>query len=144
MIEIQGKVHTLLEEISKSAATGGVVAAVLDTAVDEMVDRGVPRRTACQVVRRPRASHYRAKQDPIHGPPSPRPRSHRALKPAEVDEIITTLTSERFCDQAPAQVWATLLDDGTYLASVSTMYRGAAQNGHWSANDEPRPAVPPT
>ena len=88
---------------------------MLDTAVDEMVDRGVPRRTACQVVRRPRASHYRAKQDPIHGPPSPRPRSHRALEPAEVDEIITTLTSERFCDQAPAQVWATLLDDGTYL-----------------------------
>jgi len=33
------------------------------------------------------------------------------------------LTSERFCDQAPAQVWATLLDEGTYLASVSTMYR---------------------
>ncbi len=33
------------------------------------------------------------------------------------------LTSERFCDQAPAQVWATLLDEGTYLASISTMYR---------------------
>lgn len=33
------------------------------------------------------------------------------------------LTSERFCDQAPAQVWATLLDEGAYLASISTMYR---------------------
>jgi len=33
------------------------------------------------------------------------------------------LTSERFCDQAPAQVWAELLDEGTYLASISTMYR---------------------
>ena len=33
------------------------------------------------------------------------------------------LNSERFCDQAPAQVWATLLDEGRYLASVSTMYR---------------------
>ena len=33
------------------------------------------------------------------------------------------LNSERFCDQAPAQVWAELLDEGTYLASVSTMYR---------------------
>ena len=33
------------------------------------------------------------------------------------------LNSERFCDQAPAQIWATLLDEGTYLASVSTMYR---------------------
>ena len=33
------------------------------------------------------------------------------------------LDSERFCDKAPAQVWATLLDEGTYLASTSTMYR---------------------
>jgi putative transposase len=33
------------------------------------------------------------------------------------------LCSERFCDAAPAQVWATLLDEGTYLASISTMYR---------------------
>lgn len=96
---------------------------MLDTAVDEMVDRGVTRRCACDALGRPRASHYRAKQPPVHGPPSPRPRSHRALEPAEIDEIIATLTSERFCDQAPAQVWATLLDEGTYLASVSTMYR---------------------
>jgi putative transposase len=36
---------------------------------------------------------------------------------------VDTLNSERFCDKAPAQVWATLLDEGTYLASVSTMYR---------------------
>ncbi len=33
------------------------------------------------------------------------------------------LRSERFCDLAPAQVWALLLDDGRYLASISTMYR---------------------
>ncbi|MEI7547440.1 MAG: DDE-type integrase/transposase/recombinase, partial [Actinomycetota bacterium] len=33
------------------------------------------------------------------------------------------MNSERFCDQAPAQIWATLLDEGRYLASVSTMYR---------------------
>lgn len=96
---------------------------MLDTAVDEMVDRGVARRTACEAVGRARASHYRTRQGPLHGPPSPRPRSHRALGPAEVDQIIEVLTSERFCDQAPAQVWATLLDEGTYLASISTMYR---------------------
>jgi hypothetical protein len=41
----------------------------------------------------------------------------------QVDEIVAVLNSERFCDQAPAQVWATLLDEGVYLASVSTMYR---------------------
>ena len=37
--------------------------------------------------------------------------------------MVATLNEERFCDKAPAQVWATLLDEGTYLASVSTMYR---------------------
>jgi hypothetical protein len=36
---------------------------------------------------------------------------------------VATLNSERFCDQAPAQVWATLLDNGVYLCSISTMYR---------------------
>ena len=58
----------------------------------------------------------------MHGPALPR-RSHRALTAGEADEIVETLNSERFCDKAPAQVWATLLDEGTYLASVSTMYR---------------------
>jgi putative transposase len=37
--------------------------------------------------------------------------------------VVETLNEERFCDKAPAQVWATLLDEGVYLASVSTMYR---------------------
>ena len=59
----------------------------------------------------------------MQGPPAPRPRSARALTDDQVDEIVDVLNSERFCDQAPAQVWATLLDEGRYLASVSTMYR---------------------
>lgn len=37
--------------------------------------------------------------------------------------MVDTLNSERFCDQAPAQVWATLLCEGRYLASISTMCR---------------------
>jgi len=37
--------------------------------------------------------------------------------------VLAVLNDERFCDKAPAQIWATLLDEGTYLASVSTMYR---------------------
>lgn len=96
---------------------------MLDTAVDELVTAGVKRRRACQVLGRSRASHYRRRQAPLHGPPAPRPRSHRALRPAEETDILATLNSERFCDQAPAQIWATLLDEGTYLASISTMYR---------------------
>ena len=96
---------------------------MLDTAVDELVAAGIRRRRACQVLGRSRASHYRARQAPRHGPPAPRPRSHRALTSTEETEIVATLNSERFCDQAPAQIWATLLDEGIYLASISTMYR---------------------
>jgi putative transposase len=35
----------------------------------------------------------------------------------------------RFVDASPAQAWATLLDEGTYLASESTMYRLLRANG---------------
>jgi putative transposase len=94
---------------------------VLDAAIDELTPV-VGRRRACAVMGRSRASHYRAKRPPVYGPPAPR-RSHRALAPAEAEAVVETLNSERFCDRAPAQVWATLLDEGVYLASVSTMYR---------------------
>ena len=96
---------------------------ILDAGVDELVDRGVPRKRACDALGCARAGHYRRRRPPLHGPPEPRARSHRALQPTEEDQILETLNSERFCDQAPAQVWATLLDEGTYLGSISTMYR---------------------
>lgn len=37
--------------------------------------------------------------------------------------MIDLLTSERFADDAPRQIWATLLDEGKYYCSVSTLYR---------------------
>jgi putative transposase len=37
--------------------------------------------------------------------------------------VLDLLHSERFVDCSPAQVWATLLDEGRYLASERTMYR---------------------
>lgn len=95
----------------------------MDSAVDELAGV-VGRKRACEVLSRSRASHYRRhRTPPLQGPPAPRPRSVRALTDIQVDEIVELLNSERFCDQAPAQVWATLLDEGRYLASVSTMYR---------------------
>lgn len=96
---------------------------IIDTAIDELVAAGIRRRRACTVLGCSRASHYRRRRAPLHGPPEPRPRSHRALQPTEAAVILETLNSERFCDQAPAQIWATLLDEGIYLGSISTMYR---------------------
>jgi transposase InsO family protein len=53
-----------------------------------------------------------------------------ALSAGERSELLAILDSPRFADKAPRQVWAVLIDEGTYLASVSTMYRllrGAGQ-----------------
>jgi len=46
----------------------------------------------------------------------------------ERDEIRAVLCSDRFGDLAPAQVYATLLDEGTYLCSERTMYRILAEH----------------
>jgi putative transposase len=43
--------------------------------------------------------------------------------------VLDTLPSPRFVDSAPAPVYATLLDEGTYLASERTMYRVLADAG---------------
>ena len=43
--------------------------------------------------------------------------------------MLTALHSERFEDQTPRQVYAELLDEGSYLASPSTMYRILAERG---------------
>lgn len=56
-------------------------------------------------------------------------RSHRALAETERKVVLDTLHSERFGDDPPAQVYATLLDEGQYLCSVSTMYRILDERG---------------
>ena len=55
--------------------------------------------------------------------------SPRALSDPERDAVLGTLHSERFVDVAPPQVHAALLDEGSYLCSVSTMYRLLAERG---------------
>jgi len=80
-------------------------------------------REACALLGRSRASHYRAVLGPMHGPRLPRPAPPNTLSEAERQTILTTLRSPEYCDLAPAQVWARLLDDGIYLCSISTMYR---------------------
>ena len=47
----------------------------------------------------------------------------RALNPDQQQAVRDLLNSDRFCDQAPRQIWARLLDEGRYLCSWRTMYR---------------------
>jgi putative transposase len=46
-----------------------------------------------------------------------------ALSAAERAHVLEVLNCGRFADMAPAAVYATLLDEGVYLCSESTMYR---------------------
>jgi putative transposase len=55
--------------------------------------------------------------------PAARPVPARALSEAEREAVLAELHSDRFVASSPAQVWATLLDEGRYLASERTMYR---------------------
>lgn len=63
------------------------------------------------------------------GPPALRPTPPNALSEAERQHILAVLRSAEYCDLAPAQVWARLLDDDMYLCSISTMYRLLALAG---------------
>lgn len=83
----------------------------------------ISTKQACRLVGRSTATFYRCQQLPVHGPRRPRPLPANALSVTERAAVLDVLRSEEFCDLAPAQVWARLLDDGRYLCSISTMYR---------------------
>jgi putative transposase len=87
--------------------------------------------TACQVLDVPRSWYYRqqaeAPVDPLQNRPRPQPAHALSLEEKAVVE--TTLNSDRFCDLAPRQVYAQLLDEGRYLCHWRTMYRILAENG---------------
>jgi transposase InsO family protein len=62
-------------------------------------------------------------------PPRPRPKPVRALTAPQRQEVLNLLHAPRFADQAPAEIYATLLDEGVYHCSIRTMYRLLDGNG---------------
>jgi len=85
--------------------------------------------TACDAVGMPRSSYYRRRSPAAPKPSKRRPPSHRALSPEERQDVLDVLHSERFVDTSPAEVHATLLDEGEHLCSVRSMYRYLAAAG---------------
>jgi putative transposase len=74
----------------------------------------------CQALGMARPSYYRAQRP---APPArcvTRPAPPRSLDAAERQAVLALLHSERFCDAAPAEVYATLLDEGAHLCSERT------------------------
>ena len=86
----------------------------------------VGQAAACRALGVPRVSWYRSLQ-PL-ALPAQRPTPARALPPAERQAVLDQLHAERFRDKAPAEVFTTLLDDGVFLCSLSTLYRILAEN----------------
>lgn len=84
---------------------------------------GVQR--ACRALCVSRATVYRRRAG--RKPPRARPVPDRALRPEERKQILDVLHTPRFADKSPAEVYATLLDEGTFLCSIRTMYRILAE-----------------
>ena len=90
--------------------------AVEDLATD------IPVRRACAALSVPPASFYRWCH-PAAASPTERSRPPLALSDKEEQAVLDELHSERFVDRAPAEIHATLLEEGVYHCSARTMYR---------------------
>jgi putative transposase len=80
---------------------------------------------ACVMLAVARASYYRSLVARVLGSRPPPPRT---LSEGERAKVLDVLHEPRFVDLAPAEVFATLLDEGRYLCSERTMYRILAAN----------------
>lgn len=91
---------------------------------------------ACAALAVPRATYYRVTRPAPPRAPATRPTPPRALTLAERQTVLAVLHSERFVDQAPAAVYATLLDERVYHCAPRTMSRvlAAAQEGRERRN----------
>jgi putative transposase len=89
--------------------------------------KSVGQVAACRALGVPRATLYRRMQPAA--PSRVRPTPERALNAVERQVVLDHLHSVRFRDKAPVEVYATLLDEGTYLCSIRTMHRILAQHG---------------
>jgi len=101
--------------------------------------RQVGVQLVCRAMPVSRASYYRRRKKPLPEPDTaeaePIPKASRrrgpagrALTPEEQDTLLEILHSERFADQAPRAIYATLLSEGVYHGSVSSMYRLLQRN----------------
>jgi len=95
---------------------------MIEQTVEELTPL-IGTRPACRALGASHATIYRRRRPPQPRVPKPRPAPPRALSDAEREAVLEVLRCERFVDCAPAQVYATLLDEGEYLCSERTMYR---------------------
>lgn len=78
---------------------------------------------ACRALDIARPTFYRRLGAKTEDIPAVRPSPPRSLSAVERHKILDVLHTDRFVDKAPAEVYATLLDEDAYLCSIRTMYR---------------------
>lgn len=93
------------------------------TGLVEHLAQEVGWQAACRALGVPRATLYRRRRAPVPAARRPRRTPQRALSPEERQQALDLLHSSRFVDSSPAQIYATLLDEGLYLCSIRTFYR---------------------
>ena len=93
----------------------------------ELTDAGVTTRTAATLTGLVRSTATRRRNAAGRRPRCTGPPANR-LSAMERRRVVEVLTSDRFVDLAPLQIYAQLLDEGVYLCSVSTMYRVLAEH----------------
>ncbi|WP_104176404.1 IS3 family transposase [Cryobacterium sp. Y50] len=95
------------------------------TAYRELASRGISTRVAADLVGIPRATATRKRRIPVR-----RPAMIPTNKIGDSDrrQILDVVNSTPFVDLPPIQIYAQLLDAGTYLCSISTMYRVLNEN----------------
>ena len=103
----------------------------MTTTFAELRTAGMATRDACALIGRCRATHYRHRQPPVHGPAPARvvPDNGQALSGVEREAVLALINTEVNADLSISQIWARELDTGTYLCSPSTMYRIARDAG---------------
>lgn len=92
------------------------------SAVASLASKGHSVLSACNALSLPRATYYR-NIAPSSPTPPVRGAHPSSLTLVEREQVVAELTSDRFSDVAIPEVHATLLDEGRYLCSKSTMYR---------------------
>jgi putative transposase len=85
----------------------------------------VGKLAACEALQVPRATFYRYqdRKNRSEDTVTRRPTPPLALVPKERQAVVDILHSERFLDDTPYEIYATLLDEGHFHCSIRTMYR---------------------
>lgn len=106
---------------------GDVFTTAQQAACDELAEL-IGCAGACRATGVPRSTYYRHNRI-SPAPPRPASKPHaervqpRALDAQERARVHEVLNSKAYIDDAPATVYAKLLDAGEYYCSISTMYR---------------------